>query len=648
MRKKALWVIGAFVAVLLAFSAFSGTADAKAETRTIDHNKPLAVGEFMEPVEGYKFKTNEDVVTKEYDRFILYINPGVYVSEDFADTVNTLMDMIEKNTEARFFPKNSPLEYYEFYKGTSTKKVTIEILNSLSPNYKTTTTYYGSRDIRIGAEVAATGELTDKYGVLLEELLEVAMQRTYGVQGFITWQGYTWYNQIALAGKLQKKYGAQVRYDNAWNMMMNTVGTAIDPNSSKWENTEEYVDKMFFHKEDSSPVATSYWVIKYIVDNYGEAGLNKYMKAIAQESIAHSKTKYSTSNLTYEEEIKVLKATFSKNIVKEFMNWYVKQDIYNYDTHYDFRKVDYVALGFRNYLYYDDRPAFESLNDFSFCDSIEIDYTRALAFSQQMIGFPCKGISGCFSGYGKVDFYDQYGTVIYSFGSEYSHSTKSVCVPYATKFIITAPGEHEYCFSIDSSSSPIRDVAFNDVSCTQAKVITVEDATSKDKTLNRKVKNEKDFLKALDAGRTYSGKITVSADITVNSDIRIPEGVTVSVKKGKVLTLKDCCYVDGTLSLKENKSLVLKGGWLWLEEASTLKIGKVTISTKVIENAPHTGYGCGFRLDPYSKTNKFEVSYGSYNRLYVKAPKGTTLDQYVVLDELREGAEVYFNKKKVK
>lgn len=637
--------MGALLVAMLVIGAFGGTTKASAAEYIINHNNPLKVGEYMEPVEGYEFKTSELTTTKEYDKFILKVAPGVYVADDFVDTINKMMDIIEKNSGCKFYPKNSPLEYYDYTKGQSNKKITIEIVNSASPNTNYPFCYadvYNS-EIILYSEEAAVGEMSDSYSEIADTLVEFAMKRTYGVPGGILFRGYQYSTVGRLMDKFQVAFGSKPRYDYCWNQMMNTAYTSLDATQAGFKNTDEYFLKNFFSEGDLP--AASYWFVEYVVDEYGQKGLNKLMDAIAKKSIDRTKGKYDMINLSVDEELAVIKATLSKNIVKEFREWYVAQNISYYEAHTDLSDVKSIKIGFtRFYSSRSNVPMIEDPGYFTYRDSIEFDYSEAFAYAQQKMGLKVKGISGIFSGKGEVKFYDQYGTVLYSYSGYGSYSTKTLYVPYAVKVVISSPGINEFRIFTYEDDSPLLDLAFNDVTCTDGKIITYSDTPDKQESKSFKVKTEQEFLEAVEYSRSCPGKITVSSNITVTKAFIVSEGTTISIKKGKTLTVKDVAHVSGKITGKDN-CLKTNGGRIWLEDKGVIKIGKTSYTHKIRKGFDDkTLYTRGIILT--SGDGKFVISGGYYDELYIK-DKNKKLTDLVTIDELREGCKIYFNKKQV-
>ncbi|MBQ6025526.1 MAG: hypothetical protein IJL20_07965 [Lachnospiraceae bacterium] len=152
-------------------------------------------------------------------------------------------------------------------------------------------------------------------------------------------------------------------------------------------------------------------------------------------------------------------------------------------------------------------------------------------------------------------------------------------------------------------------------------------------------------------------KVTVTKNITLKDTDKyypVPAGVELIIKSGVTLTLNEDISLDISGSLTGDAgSLILKSGsWMWMNENAVVTLGDVTYKTKVRDEFYNESRNCscGFRFDPVSGSNsKYKVYYGLYNRLYVTAPSGHKASEYinVLTAELREGAMVYFNKKKI-
>ena len=152
-------------------------------------------------------------------------------------------------------------------------------------------------------------------------------------------------------------------------------------------------------------------------------------------------------------------------------------------------------------------------------------------------------------------------------------------------------------------------------------------------------------------------KVTVTKNITLkdsNKYYYVPAGVELIIKSGVTLTLNKDISLDiyGSVTGDAGSLILKSGSWMWMEEKSVVTLGDVTYKTKVRDEFYNEdrNFGCGFRFDPVSGSNsKYDVYFGLYNRLYVTAPSGHKANEYINIlkADLREGAEIYFNKKKI-
>ncbi|MBO4922301.1 MAG: hypothetical protein J5372_10345 [Lachnospiraceae bacterium] len=166
-----------------------------------------------------------------------------------------------------------------------------------------------------------------------------------------------------------------------------------------------------------------------------------------------------------------------------------------------------------------------------------------------------------------------------------------------------------------------------------------------------------EFYNVLSRSAGTGKKVTVTKNITLKDTgnfYYVPAGVELIIKSGVTLTLNKDISLDiyGSVTGDAGSLILKSGSWMWMEENSVVKLGDVTYKTKIREEFYNEdrNCSCGFRFDPVSGSNsKYDVYYGLYNRLYVTAPSGHKASEYinVVKADLREGAEVYFNKKKI-
>lgn len=650
-----------------------------AAQKTVDHNQPLKKDEFMEPVEGYTFKVSDKVETYEYNRFTLTVAPGMYVSEQCVSVINEIMDLIEKTTGCSFYPENKYGNPY-FIDG----KVNIDLEHRHMTDGGLTIEYAHEGGVTLMDDEALVGEFTDTYSTIIHELLHVAQLRNYGDLGNIVTEGFAESYTGTIEKILKDKYGYKIRTNereneisciNAYGINECNLDVDYDVNWVTADNVEKY----FFLEPGHSGHEPSYWIVEYIRERYGDDGFKKLMDALAKRWVDYVKTEKTTSyiNLPNTIELEVIKATLSDNFVREFYDWFKRQNI-KYDTTdcINLTGVDKIDAPLGNVIVYSGIPYMDSITNFNYKGTLEIDYSRAYALLQQVYGYNVKGISGSFSGVGRVDFYDQYGTWLYGFGSEYMISYQSVHVPYATKVVIkNSGGISNYSIYSTLSDSAFCDIEFSDVACNNGRTVTFEeikkkelttlfdirnggrvqedynnqDNNSKDnKPVSKKVKTFEQLSSALKSAQGRGGTITVTANITVDDYLVIPVDTKVTIKKGKKLTLKDTCIsIRGSLS-GNSKSIVFDYGWLWLEENATWKYGNYTFTSKVKKDYPeNASYACGIRIDEWWNDGKLNISYGFYNRLYITAPKGTKLEKLLHFEDLREGFTPYLNKKKI-
>lgn len=652
MKNHRIGVWGTLLAAALFIAAFMPETGALAAGKvTVDHNKPLEEGVFMEPVEGYSFETTTEATVTEYDKFILNVDPGIYISDEFVDTINFLMDTVEEETGLSFNPTNSPLSAVKIKFG----KVKIDVFYSTMTAHGITIQSGGAQGISILAEDAAVGDLSGSYSAIVHELLHTIQMRNYGQLGQIITEGFAESYTGSIEPKLKEKFGDRVTSDERSNEILgiSSYGQGyfgLEGEGLSWL-TADNVEQYFFLEPAHTGHETGYWIVEYIRSQYGEKKFTKLMKALAKEYKSYAKDKKRISDLLpNKNELNVIKSTLSKDFVKKFYKWMMKQPLTYVDEARDYTQTDKVAVGIDVFSNYENDTILSDIGDFRYTDSIEFDFSRSFAFIQQVLKKGCKGISLRFQGTGVLDFYDQYGTLICSYGSEDAYMTGSARVPYATRLVIHAPGEH-YMYIGRLCSESFKEVEFEDVSCTDGRKVTYEDTlvreTAPTKPLNITVKTAEEFEKAIKQSYIVGGKITVAEDITVTSYLSINENTVVNIKKGKKLTIGyDTAFnIYGTLSGKAG-SLILDGGWLWLNETGTLKLGDITYTSLVRDEfSDDMGMSCGIRVDQYNK--KLYITYGLYNRLYITAPEGTDLTKLIYLNDLREGFRIFLNDKQL-
>lgn len=661
MKKNKFWFYGALLAAVMCLVAFSPKADVlAAEKKTVNHNEPLKVGEFMETVQGYDFKVFSDEKKEiEYDKFILKIDPCIYVSDEFVDTINCIMDLVEETTGLSFYPKKSPLD--DFY--IPIGKVEVVVRYSKITENGATIQYASDTGIGLLAEDAGIGEISCSYSTIAHELLHVIQIRNYGCLGDVISEGFAESYVEDLEDKLVEKFGVRASYDERSNEISSLANLGAnyfdyDEFDLGWL-TPENVEDAFFINPPHSGHTTSYWIVTYIRSQYGDKKFTKLMKALDKACRAHAKEPHILVNISSETELKVIQETLSKDFVNKFYNWIKKQDLESSLATLDLTQTDIYEVPLSTFADYENTPLFDFPHQIAYKDSITFDFSRSIALSQWILGVPCKGLGIQVYGTGQCDFYDQYGTLLYTCGSKDHSSYLTAAVPYAVKLVISAPGENSIMLFDNSLAGSFVDVVFDNVTCTNGKTVTffdpIKPVPAPPKPVKKTVKTAEAFKELLEQAAKHGvdeppvgGKITIGADITLTDHISIPENTEIVIKKGKKLTLKDISFnLNGTLSGNAG-SVVFEGGWIWLNEASTLKLGDITLESKVQKDyyKESREYGCSFSVRQVHK-DKLLIEYGLYNNLYITTPDKADLSKLIEVQELREGAKIYQNKKKL-
>lgn len=652
MQKGFKWIMRVLSITVMCILLMIPGNDASAAQLIVDHNVPLEAGEYMERVEGYSFDVSDYHTVKEYDKFILKADANIYISENFVQTMSELMDIIEETTGLSFMPKKSPVLNPNY----ETEKVVIDISYSRMTEFGSTIQSASEGCVYLLAENAMLGELSFDYNTPVHELLHVIQMRNYGFLGNIVTEGYAESLTGTIEKKLRKKYGNLVATDERLNEIssinaygINECGLDVDYNTD-WV-TRDNIEEYFFLNPGHTGHETSYWIIEYIREKYKDKGLRKVMNALGKKSAEYLATSPKLANLTNDMELEVIKETLSQTFVDDFYDWFKKQDTQDNGVSelFDLTDIKKVDAGYGAMLSFNGNPYYEYPSNFTYKDSLEIDFSKVIAHSQQFLATRYKGFVGYFFGEGDVSFYDQYGTLLYSFSvqDDWVNNGKSVRVPYATKVVISSPGTHNMSIYGIADVDFFSDTVFDNVTCTDGRTVTFDEITQEKKAtkpINRKVKTAKELTEALENSIGVGGKITVTGNVTTTDSITIPSNTQVVIKKGKKLTVKDT-DIDVYGSVSGN--VVFDGGWMWLEENATWKNGKVTYSTKVRKDYDLSlGYGCGVRLNQGSD-GKLTVLFGLYNRLYVDAPSGKDLSSLLEFTDLRDKFTLYFNGKKV-
>lgn len=694
MRRKNYWFCGVVLTLILCLSAFTGKASAA--QKTVNHAEPLKVGEYMEPVENYYFEVRNEQYSVEYDKFILKVAPGVYVTPDFASVINTCMELVEEATGLSFYPDKAAVTGYD----DITSKIEIRLDHRELVDGYAAVECASFSGCSFKEDGAAIGEFCNEYSTFVHELLHVIQIRNYGYLGDVITEGFAESYTGTIEKELRKIYGAEKIGNERENEIANIK------NYGSWYYGTEYglgwldeekCEKTFFLEPAHSGHETSYWIVEYIREKYGDRKFKKVMQALRNKDAEYAKT-HTFLNLPNDLELEVLKATLSETFLSDFYTWlttreYLAGTDYPYATVEDLTGDSMVEMGISYMMDYSLRLP----GSFKYKDSIVFDFAKSVALLQQVFGARYKGLAISYYGVGIISFYDQYGTLLYQVGdSDYDYLSGSVKVPYATRILIEAPGENRFDIFLSYDEGCFDDTEFADITCKDGSIVTfaefdkpeyepyyldpgqkylgngvimsdpsavtgdgsddgnsvsgTETAPVKEaKPVKKSVKTFKALREALAEAEYVGGKITVVSNITVTEWTVVPENVELVVKKGKKLTLKGygCLDIAGTLTNKD-KGIVFKDGWIWLQENATWNNGSVTYSSKVRKDFPEdTEYSCGIKFTKETGSSKLCVWYGLYNRLYVTAGKGTKLDKLVEFAELRDGFTVYFNKKKV-
>lgn len=634
------------ILVSLCILIFTKSSDVYAAERIVDHNKSLETGAYMEPIEGYSFETKDEIYYIENDRFKIKVDPGIYVSDALEESIDKIMDILEETTGCSFYPKESPLDAYKI----KIDKVLIDIRRSaIIPSAS-------SDGITLTLNEAGAGEFTFEHSVIAHELLHTLQIRNYGSLGDVTTEGFAESYTGTIEPKLYETFGPNIMSNERENeiICINAYGKNecfLDVDYDvEWVN-EGNVEKYFFLEPGHVGHESSYWIVEYIREKYGDEGLTKLMKALGKKSIEHASDITRTMiNISNEEELEVVRRTLSESFVQDFYKWFKQQDFEEKGVKHELTGVKKINPGYEAIYPNGEKPILNRIHSFTYSDSLEIDYTKAFAFAQQILEVPCKGMAGIFSGVGKLEFYDQYGTLLYTCGSESEYSSNNVKVPYATRVSIKCNGTHDYNITGIAGSGSFDDVTFSDISCKDGPVIKVKDAEKKekesDKPIDKKVKTEKELISALENGKVRGGKITVNANITITDYLTIPKNVQVVIKKGKKLKLKSEMEVYGKLSGPAN-GIEFNDHYIWLEKEATIKLGDITYSLKTQKDYSYSlGWAASAKLEPGTK-GKMRISNGFYSKIYITTPENAKLENIIELGDMMENYALYQNKKKV-
>ena len=618
MKRKAMItsVLMAFLFIMLTLPKAVYGADAPALG-------PLKAGEYMEHIEGYEFPLcSAKDYEIEYDRFILKVEAGVYIDESFPAIIDEIMGIIEEKTGLSFMPKSSPVNY-------EGKKPVIDIEKRHT---------YGEAGAAIESathigvsfyeDEAVSGRITDEFNTIIHELLHVIQLRNFGYVGDILTEGYAESYAGTIETLLPKKYADCIRYSERQNEISNIAAYGINEcgldvdYDINWV-TEDNIKKYFFLEPGHSGHETSYWIVEYIREKYGDDGLKKVLEADKKEYSKHSSDfGYKIPNKT---ELAIIEKNLSKSFVKDFYKWFKAQ--FNDESFYS-SKTDYTdtkqVIGLLSRICnYEGKTMLHTLYDIKYKDSLTVDYTEAFAYCQQVLGREIKGIGGTFYGTGKLSFYDAHDRLIYETGDKNTFFNAEIYVPHAVKYVITGSGTNDFTHYENSEKD-----AFSNASYTNIKsgIGAVKDnSTVSGKPASIKVKSEKALASALKKCKSTGGTITITKSFTINDPLVIYPGTEVKIKKGKKLTLKARLTVLGTLT-NSAKAVKMSGGCVVVKDA-LWKNGST--SYKVSSGDKTSGRSSALMIND---KNKVLGGYGSKITLETDQKEAKELQASLLLD----------------
>lgn len=337
-------------------------------SRTCDVKVVEDNGQYIDTIDKYKFEVTTERTTTEYDRFVLVVDKGLYVSPGFPELVDNVMTAIEEVTRFKFYPDGEETL-------TTSEKIVVEAINGW---YVEPCGWEGGvilDDTCVGVE-----DLTSDLYALVHELLHTAQMRNTGSAGALLTEGFAETYVDEVIEKLPYQ-SVLCEHDRMCNYPIYT-----DENYKYYYPYKEYgdqyievnhdtVEKIFLTTMDHHP--TSYFMVRYMRDIYGDDLLYKLLYEVSTRKIADS----------IDDVYDLIKSETKETFIYDMCDWYNNQ-FDKSDTIIDYTEHQVVQPRFVSYKFVDQLAPVVAWYGLTirYNNSLTIDFERIISYAQLILG----------------------------------------------------------------------------------------------------------------------------------------------------------------------------------------------------------------------------------------------------------------------